>query len=279
MSSTSQGSNMKIDWFTVVAQLLNFIILLWLMKRFLFKPILNAIDAREKKIADKLAHAEAKKAEAHELKAEYELKSDNLDAQSASFLKTAQEEGQAEKLRLMEQAREDAEIYAAKRREAILDEEKVVRQALRQKTQDEVLAVTRKVLADLAGASLDERVVEVFTERLSNLSDAEIKTLSSALKTPSDVITVRTAFEISSDLQSTTALAVKKIVGSDSIIKFETSPKLISGIELSVNGQKVAWSVADYLSSLEESLSALPQEQGKAKKLKSKKKAEDDEES
>ncbi len=52
---------MLIDWFTVGAQLLNFLILVWLMKRFLYKPVLDAIDAREKLIATELADAAAKK--------------------------------------------------------------------------------------------------------------------------------------------------------------------------------------------------------------------------
>ena len=54
---------MPIDWFTVVAQAINFLILVWLLKRFLYKPILHAIDEREKGIAAQLAQAEAKKAE------------------------------------------------------------------------------------------------------------------------------------------------------------------------------------------------------------------------
>jgi F-type H+-transporting ATPase subunit b len=37
---------MLIDWFTVGAQVLNFLILVWLLKRFLYGPILDAIDAR-----------------------------------------------------------------------------------------------------------------------------------------------------------------------------------------------------------------------------------------
>ena len=52
---------MLIDWFTVGAQALNFIILVWLLKRFLYKPILNAVDAREKRIAAELADADAKR--------------------------------------------------------------------------------------------------------------------------------------------------------------------------------------------------------------------------
>ena len=55
---------MLIDWFTVGAQVLNFLILVWLLKRFLYKPILDAIDAREERIAAELADADAKKAEA-----------------------------------------------------------------------------------------------------------------------------------------------------------------------------------------------------------------------
>jgi hypothetical protein len=62
--SRGESKPMLIDWFTVGAQALNFLILVWLMKRFLYKPILHAIDAREKRIAAELADADAKKAEA-----------------------------------------------------------------------------------------------------------------------------------------------------------------------------------------------------------------------
>ena len=62
---------MLIDWFTVGAQALNFIILVWLLKRFLYKPILNAVDAREKRIAAELADANAKKAEAQKERDEF----------------------------------------------------------------------------------------------------------------------------------------------------------------------------------------------------------------
>ena len=55
---------MLIDWFTVGAQVLNFVVLVWLMKRFLYRPILDAIDAREKRVAAELADADARRAEA-----------------------------------------------------------------------------------------------------------------------------------------------------------------------------------------------------------------------
>jgi len=97
---------MKIDWFTIAAQALNFLVLLWLMKRFLYKPILHAIDEREKRITEELANTETGKAKAEKLKDEYDQENADLNRQSADFLKKAQDAGQAERLRLLYEARE-----------------------------------------------------------------------------------------------------------------------------------------------------------------------------
>ena len=88
---------MLIDWFTVIAQVVNFLILVWLLKRFLYKPILNAIDVREKKVADELANADAKEAEAQKEKDEFRHKNEELDQQRAALLNKAKDEATAER--------------------------------------------------------------------------------------------------------------------------------------------------------------------------------------
>ncbi|HEY4789048.1 MAG TPA: hypothetical protein VIH57_23530, partial [Bacteroidales bacterium] len=65
---------MLIDWFTVAAQLINFLVLVWLLKRFLYKPVLKAIDEREKRIVMQLQEAENKKAEADREREEFQRK-------------------------------------------------------------------------------------------------------------------------------------------------------------------------------------------------------------
>ncbi len=65
---------MLIDWFTVGAQVLNFLILVWLLQHFLYKPILAAIDAREKRIADQFAGATAKQVDAQKEHDEFDAK-------------------------------------------------------------------------------------------------------------------------------------------------------------------------------------------------------------
>src|SRR5450432_2061894 len=104
---------MLIDWFTVAAQAINFLILVWLLKRFLYKPILDAIDEREKGIAAQLAQAEAKKAEAQKEQGDFQDKNEAFDQERASLLKHATDEAKAERQRLLDEARNDADELRA----------------------------------------------------------------------------------------------------------------------------------------------------------------------
>src|SRR5450631_3388047 len=106
---------MPIDWFTVIAQVINFLILVWLLKRFLYKPILHAIDEREKGIASQLAQAEAKKVEAQQERDDFQHKNEAFEKERAALLSKATNEAQAERQRLLDEARKDAELLRAKR--------------------------------------------------------------------------------------------------------------------------------------------------------------------
>src|SRR5450432_376915 len=106
---------MLIDWFTVGAQALNFLMLVWLLRRFLYKPILNAIDAREKRIAAELADAAAKKAEAKKERDDFQQKNEEFDQQRATLLSKAMDEAKADRGRLLDEARKAADALSAKR--------------------------------------------------------------------------------------------------------------------------------------------------------------------
>src|SRR5580692_8977983 len=108
---------MLIDWFTVGAQALNFLVLVWLMKRFLYRPILDAIDAREKLVAAELADAAAKKAEAQKERDEFQHKNEEFDQQRAALLSKAADEARTERARLLDDARKAADAASAKRQE------------------------------------------------------------------------------------------------------------------------------------------------------------------
>ena len=254
---------MLIDWFTVGAQALNFIILVWLLKRFLYKPILNAVDAREKRIAAELADADAKKTEAQKERDEFQHKNEEFDLQRAALLSKATGEAKAERERLLDDARKAADALSAKRQEALRADAHNLNQDIRRRTQQEVFAIARKALTDLAATSLDERMCEVFTRRLRAISGKAKESLGEALKTASEPALLRSAFDLPAAQRAAIQKAINETFSADVHVRFETAPDLVGGVELSTNGLKIAWSIADYLSSLEKGVGELLKEQDK----------------
>jgi F-type H+-transporting ATPase subunit b len=254
---------MLIDWFTVGAQALNFIILVWLLKRFLYKPILDAVDAREKRIAAELGDADAKRAEAQKERDEFQRKNEEFDQQRTALLSKATDEAKAERQRLLDDARKAADVLSAKRQEALRSDANTLNQAIRRRTQQEVFAIARKALTDLATASLEERMSEAFTRRLVMIDGKAKEKIAAAVKTASGPAVVRSAFDLPEEQRAAIKKALNETFLAEVNVRFETAPDLISGIELTTNGQKIAWSIADYLASLEKNVGELLKEKDK----------------
>jgi F-type H+-transporting ATPase subunit b len=248
---------MLIDWFTICAQALNFLILVWLMKRFLYKPILRAIDAREKLIEGELADAVAKKADAKKEQDEFRYKNEEFDKERAGMLLKATGEAKSEHDRLLDEARKSADDLSAKRQESFKTDAKNLDQAICRRTQREVFAIARKTLSDLATTSLEERMGEVFTRRLREMNGNAKECLDGALKAASDPAVIRSTFDLPTAQRQVIQNAINETFSADIHLRFETSPDLVSGIELTTNGQKMAWTIADYLAVLETSVGEL----------------------
>lgn len=248
---------MLIDWFTVLAQTFNFLILVWLLKHFLYRPILDAIAAREQRIAAELADAAAKKAAAQTERDEFKRKNDEFNRQRASLLSATTAEVAAERQRLFDAARKDADNLRNKQQEALRNEYQSLHAEIARRTQAEVFAIARKTLADLAGTNLEAQMTDSFVQRLHGLDVAEKNKLASLLPSPAAPALVRSAFELPPAQRALIASAVEEILATTVAFRFETDPDLISGIELSMQGQKIAWSIADYLAALDKSVSEL----------------------
>ena len=255
---------MLIDWFTVGAQVVNFLILVWLLKRFLYRPILNAIDVREKRIAAELADAAAKQTGAQKERDEFQHKNEEFDRQRAALLRQATNEAKAERQRLLDDAREAAADLSAKRQETLRNDAHNLNQAISRRTQQEVFAIARKALMDLATTSLEECLAEVFIRRLQEMDGKTKADLTAALKTASNPALVRSAFDLPAEQRAAIQKALNEAFSGEIHVRFATAPDLVSGIELTTNGHKVAWSIADYLMSLEKAVVDLLKEKDKA---------------
>lgn len=245
---------MLIDWFTVVAQIVNFLVLVWLMRRFLYGPILAAIDAREARIAAEIADAERRQAEATSEREAFERKNAEFDEQRDDMVRAASAAAETERGRLITEARITVERERTKQKDAWRQQAESLNQALRRRTQQEVFAIARQALADLASTSLEERLSAVFTRRLKEMDGPARARLAEGLGSASDPVVVRSAYDLPDVQREAIQHALNHVGGADVGIRFDTNPDLVSGIELTTNGQKVAWSISEYLASLEKAV-------------------------
>jgi F-type H+-transporting ATPase subunit b len=245
---------MLIDWFTAMAQVINFLVLVYLMKRFLYGPIMRAMDEREKRIALRLEEGQKKKDEAQQEMERYEGKNRELDVRREVLLSQIKEEAEGRRKELIDEARSQVDAIRANWYEAIQREKEAFLQNLRQRAGKHTYAVARRALKDLANVDLEHHIVRVFIERLRNLTGEERDALDESIRTSGRKVYLRSAFEIPQQMAQE-IVEVLQDYGSDTLdSQFEISSDLICGIELKVHGRKIAWSLEEYLETLEEGL-------------------------
>lgn len=248
---------MTIDWFTISAQAVNFLVLIWLMKRFLYKPILKAIDEREEKIADTIAQAASQEAGAQAQRQEFLKKNEEFDHQRAQMLSQATDEAHEQRRRLVDEANKEADALREQRQESLLEDARRLSRAIGLRTQEEVFAIARKALSDLSSNSLEESMCKVFIRRLRDMDGQEKETLAAALGTKSQPALVTSAFDLPQQQRQAIKNALDDIFQADIPLEFKTEPELIGGIELAAQGHKIAWNIAEYISAMEKNVDEL----------------------
>ncbi len=241
---------MLIDWFTVISQALNFLLLVWLMKRFLYRPILSAIETREKKIADEITQTKKEQEKTNALKIEFQKKSSDIDNAREVLMKKGQDEANQEKKKMLEQIKQEAEESRKKWHESLTAEQKTTTEKIQTFVREETLSIAGKALKDLANVQIEDSMMNIFLERLQDLSPDDLTAFELALKDRRIQPIVQSAFGLTHDQQKMLQKSFQKTFHSDITLHFETSPALVSGIRLTINGKRIEWTIANYVDSL-----------------------------
>jgi F-type H+-transporting ATPase subunit b len=123
--------------------------------------------------------------------------------------------------------------------------------------QDQVFAITKKTLADLATVTLEERIGEVFTRRLREMNAKDKEEMGAALKSSPEASLLRSAFNLPDQQRAAIQNALNETFSAVIRVRYETDANAISGIELTAQGQKLSWSISSYLDSFDRSLAEL----------------------
>jgi F-type H+-transporting ATPase subunit b len=252
---------MLIDWFTVGAQIINFLILLVLLKIFLFDRITRAMDEREEKINSRFEDADRKKQEAEQEGQSLKKEKQELDEKREQLIAEAEEDAASKRKEWVAQARQEVEKLRGQWKDALSEQKASFGRDLRRLTAEQVYAVSRRVLKDLADEAVEERIIEAFISRAAQLDRDEKNKLSSLLDEQNDSATIRSAFEISTKMRQKITRALHQDISETLEIDYQTEPDLLAGIELKAAGKKIGWSVDEYLRTLEENVLEAIQEQ------------------
>jgi F-type H+-transporting ATPase subunit b len=248
---------MKIDLFTLLAQVVNFIILVLLLKYLLYGRIVKAMDQRKQDIRSRLEEAGEKKKEAQEIKDDYEKRRRELEAAGDEEIRKAREEGAKQRKKLMEEARAEAADTRRKFKEAIRREREAFLADLKRRVGAGVCDVAEKALSDLAGRRLEEQMIDRLVEKLSEESEAPEGPVSLASKPGPGRPRVTTAFDLEEERRRVLKESLGRRLDLRSEIEFETDPDLVCGMEIEAGGRRISWSVGQYLDDLREEISGM----------------------
>lgn len=244
---------MEIDWFTVIAQIINFLILVWLLKRFLYQPILDAVDNREKKITAQLTEAETKKEQALKERDLFQQKNTDFDLERVSKMDQIRKEAEEEKQRLFAEARKESMTLRSQYQASMKQETEQMTELMKRKMQNEVFAIAHKTLDDLAGASLEEQLVDTFIKKLEHLSADEKAQFTTSFAVEKAMV-IKSAFELPENLKSRLEKVINGITGMPVLVQYDLAPELVSGIALHTDKYSLSWNIDSYLNSLKENI-------------------------
>lgn len=243
---------MQLDWVTVSAQIINFLILVWLLKRFLYQPVIDVMARREAFITDRLTQAESREKRADEARLRYADQRTRLDREREEILADARVHAERETLQLMEQARQSVSESRARWQQQSEQEKDEFLQRLQHNAVDAIQSITQKTLTDLADTDLEERIVDVFVNRLKSLDEPSRQSLS----TTPEPVHITTAFELSSGVRGRLTRAVHEYLDKALEIEYSVCPDLVCGVTLTAGGRRLTWNIADYLTQLAVSIDA-----------------------
>jgi len=242
---------MGLDWFTLIAQIINFLVLVWLLRRFLYGRIVRAIEEREASIAGRLDEAARERAAAEREAETWRTRNREFEAQRAEMLARAREEVESRRQELLEEARLQTRNVQAQWMKTLDRERQSLLQDYRKRLSREVLAVASRALEELANEDLEAQVVNVFVDRLRDLDPAERESIIEAIRESDGAVEIRTAFPARPGSRQALSEALRQYLDAEIDARFTVDPELICGIELRTPSHRIPWNFESDMKDLE----------------------------
>lgn len=239
---------MELDWTTFLLEVINFLILVWLLKRFLYQPVLAVVATRRRRISEELAQAARTQQEAQALKQQYEARLVAWE-QEKRGVRDVLEQGLAqERSQRLQQIEDELEQQRLKRKTR--DQQQQAQ--WRSKAETEALRLgstfATKLLKKLSGPDLDQRLQQLFVDQLTALPESTLEMLREGWQGGSAEINVSSATQLDAKKQQAIRQSLELKLGrSEGPWHFNLDESLIAGLRISSGGWMLQANLQDEL--------------------------------
>ena len=246
---------MSLDWSTLVLQTVNFAVLVWLLHRFLYRPVLRIIDARKAEVQQQIASVERTESEARARLAELEKERANIAVEREGALKSAaahaEESAQA---RRAEAEREAKAIIGSAHEAAVAEREKLLAEA-RRLALDLAVEFAHRLIADMPAALCADAWIERIEQHLQSIPKSDLNALAAQLSDGHELVLV-TPTAIPEVSVPKWRSRLEETLGTPARLTFEVDPDLIAGAELHFPAAVVDFSGRGALATLRSQIEA-----------------------
>lgn len=239
---------MQLDWSTFLLEVINFLILVWLLKHFLYRPVLNIIEQRRQKIGAALDQAAQVQQQAQALKTQYETRLADWQKEKRGLLEKLEQQTSRERSKRLQQLDEELEQERLKHQTRAQQLQAQWQSRAENEALQQGAAFATRLLKSLAGPELDQRLHQLFIEQLDTLPPAALHKLREGWQDGAAAIEVFSAVALDQARQQAIRQALEQALGpSHGPWKFTIDAQLLSGLRISIGGWMLQANLQDEL--------------------------------
>ncbi len=238
---------MELSWSTFVLEIINFVVLVWILKHFLYKPVLNVIASRQAGIEKSVADARALHAEAEKLQEQYEGRLADWDSERQQAREKLSREIDAERTRKMEELQNALQQEKEKARVGEEHRQADARRKIEETALQNGARFATRLLEQASGPDLEKRLVEMLLSDISQLPDEQISALRKLSGSTPENITVVSAFPLEDEQRQRIEQGLKTITAAEISTQYQQNSELVAGIEITVGDWVLAANIRDEL--------------------------------
>lgn len=248
---------MSIDWFTLIVQIINLIVLLFLLRRFLYLPLLKAVEIRQKIIADELKNAENSRLKAEKAEKMCLQKAQQIEQERQQVLADVQIEAEKIAIALRQQAEDQYHKELRQWQQHLQNDQKSFDIAVQKLTAEHFNRFAEKAFKQMANADLNDWIIDRFMQKIKDMSAMEKDKL--CIKFQQDyIVYIQSAGKLSDERIKTLKAFLHKELNISANTRFEhrVNEELVSGISVQMGDFAIEWSLSGYLEEFKQTMTS-----------------------